>query len=209
MPRCLNRMPIDPARFEQFFRRNSSGDWVYVGYGPDFFGRVVSSYDREWLLEALPKLSRWKRWTVTLFSAPLVWVFAVFMTVVTRFPGTEYAAWFFRNRELIVTTAMLLLLCFLLSTAWIAVQPVAKEFGRVLSKKPKDEPIGMEKFLRNVGAVNGPWVTCFLMTGFGLLVAPGSFGPLWPYFVPFTLAWMWMAWHASAGALWKPQPDDE
>ncbi len=201
-------MPIDPARFEQFFRRNSSGDWVYVGYGPDFFGRVISSYDRDWLLEALPKLCRWKRWTVALFSAPLVWLFAVFMGVVTKLPATDYSSFVFRNREVIAMVALVLLLCFLGSTAVIALQPVAKEFGKVLSGKPKDEPVGVEKFLRNVGAVNGPWVTSFLFLGFGALVTPGAIGPFWPYFLPFTLAWAWMAWHAWAGALWKPQPDD-
>ncbi|MCH8979436.1 MAG: hypothetical protein IH945_09395, partial [Armatimonadetes bacterium] len=62
-------MPIDPRAFEQFFLRNSSGDWVYVGYGPGVHGRIVTVHDMDWLMDALPKLSRMKRWTVVLFSA--------------------------------------------------------------------------------------------------------------------------------------------
>jgi hypothetical protein len=203
-------MPIDPSRFEQFFRRNSSGDWVYVGYGPDVYGRIISSYDREWLLEAMPKLSLWKRWTVGLFSAPLVWIFAVVLTIVTKDPTSEAGRWVFRHREELAAAAVMLLFLFLSATAVLAMQPLAKQFGKVLAKKPKDEPIGIEKFISNVGAVNGPWVTTLLMSGFGLLVVPGVFSPvMWPYFLPFSLAWLWIAWHAWAGAFWEPNPDDD
>jgi hypothetical protein len=201
-------VPIDPSRFEQFFRRNSSGDWVYVGYGPDVYGRVVSAYDREWLLANLPRLSAWKRWTVGLFSAPLVWLFAVFLYFVTSDPLGGPARWLLRRREEAAMLAMVLLLLFLLSSVVLALQPTAKEFGKVLAKKPKDEPIGAEKFMRNVGAVNGPWISAFLMGGFGFLVVPMSFTQWWPYFVPFSLAWLWMAWHAMAGALWKPEKEE-
>ena len=202
-------MPIDPARFEQFFRRSSSGDWVYVGYGPDIVGKVVTSYDREWLLEALPKLSIYKRWTVGLFSAPLVWLFALFLNAVTLMPGSPQSRWVFRNREELGMLALFLLFGFLVSTAVLTMHPLAKEFGRLIAKKPKDEPIGVEKFMRNVGAVNGPFVTSFLMFGFGALLVPNAFSPdVWPYFLPFSAGWAWMAWHALAGAFWKPRPDD-
>ena len=203
-------VPEEPSPYEQFFRRNSSGDWVYVGYGPDIFGRVVSSYDREWLLGALPKLAYWKRWTVALFSAPLTWLFAVFLNIVTLYPGSELTRHLFRRREEIAAAALFLLVAFLLSTAALTMHPLAKEFGKLLSKKPKDEPIGIEKFFRNVGGINGPFVTSFLMLGFGALVVPGSFDDeMWPYFAPLSLAWAWMAWHAWAGAFWKPRDDLE
>jgi hypothetical protein len=199
-------VPSDPSRFEQFFRRSSSGDWVYVGYGPDISGRVVSSADREWLLEALPRLSYYKRWTVSLFSAPLVWLFALFLNTVVMFPGSEQTRWLIRNREEVGKVALFLLLGFLATTALLTMHPLAKEFGRVLAKKPKEDPIGMEKFFQNVGAVNGPFVTTFLMLGFGALVVPGAFSrDMWPYFAPLAAAWLWSAWHAWVGALWKPR----
>jgi hypothetical protein len=201
-------VPTDPSRFEQFFRRNSSGDWVYVGYGPDVYGRVVSSYDREWLLANLPVLSRWKRWTVALFSAPMVWLIAVFLFVLTKFPWTDPYRWLMRRREEVAMLVFVLLLLFLAASVVLALQPTAKEFGRVLAKKPKDEPIGAEKFMRNLGAVNGVFVTAFLMGGFGFLVAPMCFSQFWPYFVPFTIVWAWTAFHAMAGALWRPGQDE-
>jgi hypothetical protein len=202
-------MPSDPSRFEQFFRRNSSGDWVYVGYGPDIFGRIVSSYDREWLLEALPKLAYWKRWTVGLFSAPLTWLCAVFLNTITILPVSRQTRWLFRHREEISLLALGLLLAFILSTTLLTMHPLAKEFAKTISKKPKDESIGVEKMLRNVGAINGPFVTTLLMTGFGVLVVPGVFSEeMWPYFLPFALGWLWMAWNAWAGAFWKPKGDD-
>jgi hypothetical protein len=202
-------MAIDPARFEQFFRRSSSGDWVYVGYGLDPIGRVVSSYDREWLLGALPVLSRWKRVTVVCFSAPFTWVCALVLNTVTHLPGSRASAWVFEHRALIGVTALSLLLLFIVATAVLTAHPTAREFARRLANLPKDDAIGIERFVQNVGAVNGPWVTLFLMSGFGVLLVPGAVsGEMWPYFLPFSLVWVWFAWHMMAGAVWKPSVDE-
>jgi hypothetical protein len=202
-------VPIDPSRFEQFFRRSSSGDWVYVGYGPDIFGKVVSSADREWLLENLPKLSAMKRWTVGLFSAPLVWLLAIFLNTAVLLIGTPYARWVFRRREELAMLALVLLVAFLVGTFLIAIHPIAREFARVIAKKPKEDSIGLEKFFMNLGAVNGRFVTSFLMLGFGALVVPCCFNPdVWYFFAPLALAWAYMAWYAFAGAFWKPPLDE-
>ncbi len=202
-------MPIDPSRFEQFFRRSSSGDWVYVGYGPDIYGKIISSYDREWLLQNLPKLSAMKRWTVGLFSAPLVWLLALFLNTLVMFPVSRMTRWLFRHREEFAILAVMLLLAFIVSTALLAAHPTAREFGRLIAKKPKEDPIGIEKFFKNLGAVNGPWITTFLMGGFGALVVPGCFNPdVWYLFAPLSVGWLYMAWHSMAGAFWKSDPED-
>ena len=202
-------MPIDTARFEQFFRRNSSGDWVYVGYGPDIFGRVVSSYDREWLLGVVGKLSQWKRLTVALFSAPLTWLCAASLNSASFYPFSLLGRWVRHHFSELAVAAITLLALFLVGTALLALHPLAREFGRLLSKLPKDEPIGIERFMRNLGAVNGPWATLFLMSGFGALFLPGTFrGETWPYFSLLSALWLFCAWHSLAGAFWRARPED-
>ena len=203
-------MAIDPRAFEQFFLRNSSGDWVYVGYGPGVNGRIVTLSDMDWLMDALPKLSAMKRWTVVLFSAPLTWLVAVVINVVAHAPTTPEAGWIRERFTLIAMTAAALFALFIVSSVWLSMTPLAREFGRLIARLPRDEPLGIERFLRNVGAVNGRFATTFLMCGFGVLVVPGVFSAYtWPFFVPFTGAWLWLAGNVWVGAFWRPGPEDE
>lgn len=203
-------MPIDPRVFEQFFMRNSSGDWVYVGYGPGVYGRIVTMSDMDWLMDALPKLSRMKRWTVVLFSAPLTWLVAVVLNVVAYAPMSPEAGWIRERFPLIATAAIVLLLLFCAGSVWLSMTPLAREFGRLIARLPRDEALGIERFLRNVGAVNGAVVTTLLMGGFGVLVVPGAFrADTWPFFVPFTGAWLWLAGNVWIGAFWRPGPEED
>lgn len=203
-------MAIDPRAFEQFFLRSSSGDWVYVGYGPGIFGRVVTPSDMDWLMDALPKLSLMKRWTVVLFSAPLTWLVAVVINIIAHSPTSPQAHWLRERFPIIAWTALALLVLFLASSVWLSLTPLAREFGKLVARLPRDEPLGIERFLRNVGAVLGPVVTTLLMSGFGVLVVPGIFGAgTWPFFVPFTVTWLWLAGNVWVGAFWRPGPDEE
>ena len=119
-------MPIDPRTFEQFFLRNSSGDWVYVGYGPGVFGRIVTLRDMDWLMNALPKLSRMKRWTVVLFSGPLTWLVAVVLNIVAHAPATPEAAWIRERFTFIAMTAVTLFALFIVSSVWLSMTPLGR-----------------------------------------------------------------------------------
>ena len=202
-------MAIDPVKFEQFFRRNSSGDWVYIGYGPSIYSRVIGASDMDWMMAALPKLSAWKRWTVMLFSVPLVWLVAIVLNVIAHEPTSDRAVWIRERIEQIGLLALALLLLFLLATAVLSALPEARAFGKLLARLKRDETLGIERFLKNTGAVNGPLVSTIMMSGFGYLVVPGVFkAENWPLFLPFAGTWAWMAWHILAGAFWKPRPGE-
>lgn len=202
-------MPIDPKIFEQFFRRGSSGDWVYIGYGPDITGRVVGFDEMDWLMAALPKLSTWKRKTVAIFSAPMCWILAIALNIAAHLHSTDIWRWFMPKLRFSLLISLILLGGFIISTAWIALQPIAKEFGRLLARLPKEDSIGIDRFLKNVGAVNGRVVTAFLMLGIGAIFIPGVFRiDMTMYFSPITAIWAWCAYHAWQGASWKPEDDD-
>lgn len=204
--KMLLQMAIDPVKFQQFFRRNSSGDWVYVGYGPSIYSRLVGVSDMDWLMSALPKLCAWKRWTVMLFSVPLVWLLAFVLNVMAHSPISDRANWIRGWISELSTLALVLFVLFIVSTAVLSALPEAREFGKLMRKLPREEPMGVERFLMNTGAVNGPIVTILLMSGFGYLFVPGVFkAENWPFFLPFAGAWAWMAWHICAGAFWKPR----
>ncbi|HXH62247.1 MAG TPA: hypothetical protein VNI20_12940 [Fimbriimonadaceae bacterium] len=203
-------MNSEPQVYEQFFRRSSSGDWVYIGYGPDVVGRIVSAYDREWLLENIPTMARWKRWTVGLFSAPLCWLVALIVNGMVRLPGTTYARLFFRNVRALMFVAAVLLALFVVASIWLGLQPLTREFGRLLGKSPKEDPVGVERFMRNLGAVNGPAISLFLVLGIGAIVVPSVFrSDTWFVFLPFSAAWFWFAYNAVIGAFWRPSADEE
>ena len=195
-------MPIDPKIFEQFFRRGSSGDWVYIGYGPDISGRIVGYDEMEWLLAALPTLSAWKRRTVAVFSVPLCWLLAVVLNVVAHLPGTEVGRWFLSRMRFFALIATVLFIGFIVSTAWLALQPLTKEFGRLISSPPKEDSVGIDRFMKNVGAVNGKAVTALLMLGMGAIFLPGVFrADTTAYFSPFAVIWAWCTYHAWSGAM--------
>lgn len=202
--------PIEPEFFEQFFRRSSSGDWLYVGYGPDISGRVVSFDEMDWLMGVLPKLSVWKRWTVACFSVPLSWLVGGTLSVYVLAPQSPATRWLFPRMRYFALAALLLFVGFIVSTAFLALQPVTREFGRLLSKLPKEDSIGFDRFLKNMGAVNGPWITFFLMVGLGLIFVPGAFrSDMAAYFFPFSAVWAWCFFHAWRGATWKPGSEEE
>jgi hypothetical protein len=131
------------------------------------------------------------------------------LNTVTHFPGSKGSAWVFEHRTPIGLVALVLLALFVVATALLTMHPTARAFARRLAKLPKDDPIGIERFVQNVGAVNGPWVTLFLMSGFGLLLVPGAvYGPMWPYFLPFSVVWLWFALHMVRGSVWRPGRED-
>lgn len=203
-------MPDEPNRFEQFFSRGSSGDWVYFGYGPDISGRVVGYDEMQWLLNALPILSRWKRWAVGLFSVPLLFLIAGVVNVGAHMPGTETSQWVFERIRFLAALAAFLFLGFIVSHAWIGLQPLTREFARLVTRLQKEDSMGIDKFMKNIGAVNGRLVTCLLMLAVGAIFVPGTVRrETASYFSPFTLIWLWCTYHALAGAFWKPEPEDE
>ncbi len=203
-------MSDDPKIFEQFFRRGSSGDWVYIGYGPDISGRVVGYDEMEWLLGALPTLSKWKRRSVGLFSVPLCWLLAIVLNVVAHMPRSDTAQWFFPRMRIFALIAVGLFLGFVLSHVWLGLQPLTREFARLISKLPKEDSMGIDRFMKNVGAVNGKWVTTLLMLAIGTIFIPGTLiRETMTYFAPFALIWAWCAYHALSGAFWKPSEDDD